>query len=150
MQKLNLPEFDFKTRANSSGKIEIFDIIRKKYIILTPEENVRQNFIHYLINYKSFPASLMAVEKGLKVNNRFKRTDIVQYNTKGKAILIVECKAPHIKIDENTFAQAAMYNMEMKVDYLIMTNGLNHYCGKIDYIKHNLNYLPDIPNFKEL
>ena len=150
MEKLNLPEFEYRTRVNSKGKTEILDIIRKKYIVLTPEENVRQNFIHYLINNKSFPASLMAVEKGLKVNNRFKRTDIVQYNTKGKAILIVECKAPNIKIDENTFAQAAMYNMEMKVDYLIMTNGLNHYCGKIDYAKQSMKYLPEIPNFKEL
>jgi hypothetical protein len=150
MQKLNLPEFEYRTRVNSKGKTEIFDIIRKKYIVLTPEENVRQNFIHYLIYFKTFPASLMAVEKGLKVNNRIKRTDIVQYNKDGKATLIVECKAPHIKIDENTFAQAAMYNMEMKVDFLIMTNGLNHYCGKIDYMKQSIEYLPEIPNFKEL
>ncbi len=150
MQELNLPNFDFKTRTNNKGKIEIFDNIRKKYITLTPEENVRQHFIQYLINYKSFPSSLMAVEKGLKVNHRHKRTDIVQYNTSGRAILIIECKAPNIKIDENTFSQAAMYNMEMKVDYLIMTNGINHYCGKIDYSKQNINYLPDIPNYNEL
>ncbi|RLD43276.1 MAG: restriction endonuclease subunit R [Bacteroidetes bacterium] len=150
MEKLNLPEFKYRTRVNSKDKTEIFDIIRKKYIVLTPEENVRQNFIHYLLKFKAFPASLMAVEKGLKVNTKIKRTDIVQYNTDGKAILIVECKAPHIKINENTFAQAAMYNMEMKVDYLIMTNGLNHYCGKIDYTKQSMEYLPEIPNFKEL
>jgi len=150
MQKLNLPNFEFTTRTNSNGKTEIFDSIRKKYLVLTPEEHVRQNFIQYLIKYKDFPASLMAVEKGLKVNTRNKRADIVQYNNIGKAILIVECKAPNIKIDQITFSQAAMYNMEMKVEYLIMTNGINHYCGKIDYNLQSINYMKDIPNFKEL
>jgi hypothetical protein len=150
MEKLNLPEVNFNTQTNSKGKTEVFDIIRRKYISFTPEEYVRQSFIHFLVDHKNFPPSLMAVEKALKVNNMTKRTDIVQYNKMGKAIIIIECKAPHIKIDENTFSQAAMYNMKMKVDYLIMTNGINHYCGKIDYEKNSLVYLKDIPDFNSL
>ncbi len=150
MQDLNLPKFDFQTRENIRGRIEIFDSIRKKYIVLTPEEWVRQNFIKYLIEYKQFPASLMSVEKALKVNNLNKRTDIVQYNKNGEPIVIVECKAPHIKIDEDTFAQAAMYNLKMQVNYLIITNGMTHFCCKIDNKTHHLEYLKNIPNYAEL
>ncbi len=150
MQELNLPYFDLKTRLNAKGKTEIFDSIRKKWLVLTPEEWVRQNFAMFLIEHKSFPALLMAIEKGLKVNNLQKRTDIVQYNKQGKPIVIVECKAPKIKIDENTFAQAAMYNLKMKVDYLIMTNGITHFCCKINNETHQLQYLKDIPMFDQL
>ena len=150
MQNLNLPIFDLKTRLNSKGKTEIFDSIRKKWLVLTPEEWVRQNFALFLIEHKKFPASLMAIEKGLKVNNLVKRTDIVQYNKSGNAVVIIECKAPKIKISEDTFAQAAMYNLEMKVDYLIMTNGMTHYCCKIDNETHKLQYLKEIPMFEEL
>ena len=150
MQQLNLPIFDLKTRSNDKGKTEIFDSIRKKWLILTPEEWVRQNFAHFLIENRGFPASLMAIEKGLKVNNLTKRTDIVQYDNQAKAVVIVECKSPKIKIDENTFAQAAMYNLKMKVNYLIMTNGLTHYCCKIDNESHQLQYLKEVPMFHEL
>ena len=150
MQHLNLPEFNFRTKINDKGKTEIFDTVRKKWLLLTPEEWVRQHFAMFLIEHKKYPASLMAIEKGLKVNNLAKRTDIVQYNKQGKPIVIVECKAPKIKITEDTFAQAAMYNMQMKVDYLIMTNGITHFCCKIDNLKHELQYLKDIPMFDEL
>jgi hypothetical protein len=150
MQHLNLPEFDFRTKINDKGKTEIFDSIRKKWLLLTPEEWVRQYFVNFLIEHKKFPASLMAIEKGLKVNNLAKRTDIVQYNRQGKPIVIVECKAPNIKITEDTFAQAAMYNLQMKVDYLIMTNGITHFCCKIDNATHKLQYLKDVPMFGEL
>jgi type I site-specific restriction-modification system R (restriction) subunit len=150
MQDLNLPKFNFQIRKNAGGKLEIFDSIRRKYIVLTPEEWVRQNFVKYLVDYKNFPASLMSVEKALKVNNLTKRTDIVQYNKEGVPIVIVECKAPHIRINEDTFAQTAMYNLKMQVDYLIMTNGLTHYVCKVDYTNHQLEYLKDIPIFTEL
>ena len=150
MQTLNLPEFSFRTRINDKGKTEIFDSIRKKWLLLTPEEWVRQHFAMFLINQKKYPASLMAIEKGLKVNNLAKRTDIVQYNKQGNPIVIVECKAPKIKITEDTFAQAAMYNLQMKVDYLIMTNGITHFCCKIDNVTHKLQYLKDIPMFDDL
>ena len=150
MSKLNLPHFDFKTQINQKGKTEIYDQVRKKYILLTPEEEVRQYFIQYLIHFKGFPATLMAIEKALKVNHLTKRTDIVQYNKQGKPLVIVECKAPHIKISEDAFAQAAMYNMEMQVDYLIITNGMTHYCCKVNYQKERLDYLKEIPMFNEL
>jgi len=150
MHQLNLPTFNLKTRSNNKGKTEIFDTIRKKWLILTPEEWVRQNFAHFLIENKGFPASLMAIEKGLKVNGLPKRTDIVQYNKQGEPIVIIECKAPKIKITEDTFAQAAMYNLKMKVNYLIMTNGLTHYCCKIDNETHQLQYLKEVPMFHEL
>ena len=150
MNKLNLPDFDSKLKTNPDGKVEIYDRIRKKYIYLTPEENVRQAFINYLVNYKDFPASLIAVEKGLKVNNLFKRTDIVMYDNTGNARVIVECKAPNVKITEDVFAQAAMYNMKMKVDYLIITNGMKHYCCKVNYKDSKLEYLKEVPSFKKL
>lgn len=150
MTKLNLPVFEFRTRLNDKGKTEIFDAIRKKYILLTPEENVRQHFVQYLIDYKGFPPSLMAIEKGLKVNNLTKRTDIVQYNKLGKPIVIVECKAPNIQINEETFAQTVMYNMQLHVDYLVMTNGLKHFCCKIKDDQSGLDYLHEVPMFDEL
>lgn len=150
MHDLNLPKFDFKTRKNEHEKLEIYDSIRRKYVSLTPEEWVRQNFIRYLVDYKNFPASLMSIEKSLKVNNLSKRTDIVQYNKVGNPIVIVECKAPKITINEDTFSQAAMYNLEMQVDYLIMTNGIVHYCCKVNYETHQLEYLKDVPNYTEL
>jgi predicted type IV restriction endonuclease len=150
MSQLNLPSFDCKTRHNAAGKMEIFDPVRRKYVVLTPEEEVRQGIINLLITVKGFPASLMAVEKGLKLNGLQKRTDIVQYNQQGIPVVIVECKAPHIPIDEKTFAQAAMYNMTMKVDYLIMSNGHTHIVCKIDYDAHKLIYLNDIPNYSSL
>ncbi len=150
MTKLNLPAFDFKYRLNEKGKKEIFDDVRKKYITLSPEEWVRQNFIHYLIQHRNFPASLMAIERSLKVNTLTKRTDIVQYDRNGKAILIVECKAPNIKIDQDTFAQAAMYNLKMQVNYLVMTNGMHHFCCKINNTTHQLEYLKEVPYYNEL
>lgn len=150
MEPLNLPNFEFKIRKNQNDKTEIFDVVRKKWLVLTPEEWVRQHFVMFLIENKKFPASLMAIEKGLKVNNRPKRTDIVQYNRQGFPQVIVECKAPKIKVTEDTFAQAAMYNMEMKVDYLVITNGLTHYCCKINNETHQLQYLKEIPMYDEL
>jgi hypothetical protein len=150
MTALNLPEYPLKSRINAIGKIEIYDPIRRKYVILSPEEEVRQRFIQYLILQKGFPKNLMSVEKGLKINNLSKRTDIVQYNKQGKPIVIVECKAPHIQIDENTFAQAAMYNMKMQVDYLIITNGITHFCCKVNYHQERLDYLPSVPHYNEI
>ena len=150
MDKLNLPDYAFTTRKNDKGKVEIFDDIRQKFILLTPEEHVRQRFIKYLILFKEFPASLMAVEKGLKVNYMPKRTDIVQYGKNGKPLVIIECKAPHIVINQDTVSQAAMYNMKMKVQYLILTNGMTHYCCKINYRDQKLDYMEEIPMFHQL
>ena len=150
MKVLNLPEYKFRLRNNPEGKTEVFDTIRKRYYILTPEEWVRQNFIQYLIQEKQFPASLMAVEKGLKLNGMQKRTDIVQYNKQGRPVLIVECKAPEIKLSQDTFDQAARYNMTLQVDYLIITNGLEHFACKMNYTEHKIQCLKEIPTFKEI
>ena len=150
MRKLNLPEYQFRLRKNKESKTEIFDKIRKRFYILTPEEWVRQNFINYLIQEKKFPASLMAIEKGLKLNGMTKRTDIVQYNKSGKPILIVECKAPEVKLSQDTFDQAARYNLSLKVDYLIITNGLEHYACKMDYKENRIHFLKEIPTYETL
>jgi len=149
MEKLNLPEYDFRIRKNN-GKLDIFDDFRKKFVALTPEEWVRQNFIMYLVNEKDYPGSLIAVEGGLKLYNRIKRTDIVVYNNKGNPVLIVECKAPDVKITQSVFDQIARYNIALKVDYLIVTNGIYHYCCFINYLDDSITYLKDIPNYKNL
>lgn len=149
MQQLNLPTYQHKIKIEGDKKL-IFDIIRKKYVALTPEEWVRQNFIHYLINEKNYPASLIAVEMALKVNTVTRRCDIALYNKKGKPFVIVECKAADVKISQKTFEQIAGYNIELQVDYLIVTNGINHYCCKIDYELNTFNFLKDIPDYKEI
>jgi len=149
MEKLNLPQYDFRIRKKEH-KLEIFDTFRKKFVALTPEEWVRQNFLMYLVKEKDYPASLISVEAGLKLYNRIKRTDIVVYNNNAKPVLIVECKAPDVPISQKTFDQIARYNMVLKVNYLIVTNGLNHYCCHLDYENNTIKYLKDIPDYKNL
>ena len=146
MQKLNLPIYSIKLKKEDN-KTLVFDPIRKKHIILTPEEWVRQNFIKFLIEEKNYPASLMAVEMGIDLLNTKKRCDIVLYNTKGLPHMIVECKAPSIKISQNTFDQIARYNMTLKTDLLVVTNGLQHYVCMIDHQNQCYNFLKEIPNY---
>ncbi len=150
MKALNLPEYQFRLQKNKEGKTEIFDAIRKRFFILTPEEWVRQNFIQYLIQEKLYPASLMAIEKGLKLNGMQKRTDIVQYNKQGRPVLIVECKAPEVKLSQDTFDQAARYNMTLQVDFLIITNGLEHFACKMNYTDQKVQFLEEIPTFEDI
>ncbi len=149
MYKLNLPEYNFKIRKINQ-KLEIFDRFRKKYVTLTPEEWVRQNFIEYLIHEKNFPESLIIVEKSLTLNQMQKRADIVVYTNKGGPNLIVECKAPEVKITQKTFDQIARYNMTLQVDYLIVTNGIIHYCCCIDFINKTYSFLKNIPEYNEI
>ena len=149
MEKLNLPQYDFRIRKKEH-KLEIFDTFRKKFVALTPEEWVRQNFLMYLVKEKDYPVSLISVEAGLKLYNRIKRTDIVVYNNNAKPVLIVECKASDVPISQKTFDQIARYNMVLKVNYLIVTNGLNHYCCHLDYENNTIKYLKDIPDYKNL
>ena len=146
MEQLNLPAINCKTRE-TQGQTEIFDIVRKKYVLLTPEEWVRQNFIHYLIDVKGFPKSLMAVEYSLKLNKMKKRADIAVFGTKGQPLLVVECKAATVKINQKVFDQVARYNMTLKVKYLLVTNGLEHYACQIDFEKNSYVFLEDIPDF---
>ncbi len=149
MKNLNLPDFDFRTRK-LNGKTEMFDEFRNKFVVLTPEEWVRQNLLKYLHYEKNIPKGLMAVEKGLLVNRLNKRTDIVIYNKKGNAAMIVECKAPEIKISQDTFEQIARYNMTLKVNYLLVSNGINHYCCKINFEKQQYEFIQNIPDFNQL
>ena len=146
MQKLNLPFVDLKIK-NKENKLVIFDAFRKKEIILTPEEWVRQHYTYYLVNQKKYPISLIALEKELKLNNRKKRTDIVVYNPDGSPHIIVECKATSIKIDQSVFDQIARYNLKLNATYLIVTNGLEHYYCQMDTANECYVFLQDIPNY---
>lgn len=144
MHQLNLPAYQFKIKTEGQ-RTQIFDRIRKKYVALTPEEWVRQHFINFLIEVKKYPESLMAVEMQLKYNRQQKRGDIVIYNNVGKPHVIVECKSPEIKITQNVFDQAARYNMNLQVEYLFVTNGLQHYYCQMDYINNSYRFLEELP-----
>lgn len=146
MQELNFPKFLFRFK-NSENKISIFDDIRKKFVILQPEEWVRQNCVHYLMQIKGYPKSLINVEKELIVNNLRKRYDIVIFNSDGSIHVIVECKAPKINITQTTFDQIARYNLTLNASYLMVTNGLNHYYCQMDFEAEKYNFLQDIPNY---
>jgi type I site-specific restriction endonuclease len=143
---LSLPIYKLKMKSEGE-KTYIFDVVRKKYLLLTPEEWVRQNFIHYLNKEKKYPLGLMGVEQMVKYNSLKTRADIVMYNTEGKANIIVECKAPDVKITQDTFNQIAKYNSQLKVKYLLVTNGMNHYCCKMDYDSNRITFLEEIPSY---
>ncbi len=149
MDKLNLPTYNFRLRS-VQGKKEIFDEFRKKFVVLTPEEWVRQNLLMYLHHVKGIPVGLIAIERGLTVNKLKKRTDIVVYKNDGKPCMIVECKASSVKVDQNTFEQIARYNMSLKVNYLLVSNGLTHYSCKINFNNKTFAFLEEIPDFKTI
>lgn len=127
--------------------MRIFDVIRKKFVDLQPEEWVRQHVLHFLINDKNYPKSLINVEKELKVNALKKRYDIVIYNSDGSILLLVECKAPEIKITQETFDQIARYNSQLDATYLMVTNGMAHYYCKMNLQEEKYTFLKDIPDF---
>lgn len=149
MQKLQFPEYSFRFK-NSENKLLIFDEIRKKFVVLNPEEWVRQHVIHYLIKEKNYSPNLINVEKQLKLNNTLKRYDLVVFNRDGSVFMIVECKAPSIVISQDTFDQIARYNMILDATYLMVTNGLNHYFCEMDFKNQQYVFLRDIPNRDEL
>ena len=145
--KLNLPNFDFKYK-NENSKEYIFDSIRKRYIIITPEEWVRQNIIRYLTDNLQYPKNLMGVEKQIKVFNTIKRPDIIIFNSKLEPKMIVECKRPQITITSKTLNQTIDYYIELKAEYFLLTNGMKHFCCKIE--NNNCNFINSIPNFDSL
>jgi hypothetical protein len=149
MQKLNLPEYSFRIKT-TEGKSFIFDTLRKKFIRLTPEEWVRQNFVQFLITDKKYSSSLIVVEASVKVNNNPQRADLVVFDRKGNPALVAEFKAPDIKISQQTFDQIVRYNMQLKVKFLIVSNGLEHYCCSINYAENSYAFLPDIPDFADV
>lgn len=144
MQKLNFPTYSFRFKS-SENKISIFDEIRKKFVILQPEEWVRQHCIQFLMKEKEFPKSLLSVEKELKIGTLKKRYDIVIYNLDGSIHLIVECKAPKIKINQASFDQIARYNKALRASYLMVTNGHDHYYCQMDFENERYLFLRDLP-----
>ena len=149
MLELNLPIFEPKFKK-IEGDVFIFDQIRKKYILMTPEEWVRQSFLNYLINHKGYPYSLMENEANIKLNSMTRRCDTVVYNNMLKPLVIVEYKRPDVKIDQQVFDQIVRYNIVLRVDFLIVSNGLSHFCCKMNYENQTYNFLESIPDYKEL
>ncbi len=149
LPRLNLPEYTFKIKTEN-GSEKIFDERRKKYVALTPEEWVRQHFLEYLVAEKRFPSSLIGVETVVKYNGMSKRTDAVVHDRAGRPAVIVECKAPGIALSEETVYQAARYNFQLQAGYLIITNGLKHYCLKMDYEKKSFGFIPEIPLWEDI
>lgn len=148
--QLNLPETELKTRVNAENKIEVFDVFRKKYVALTPEELVRQNFLHFLISQNGYPASLIGVEKGLDVNKMKKRFDAVVFSKFGVPVMLLEFKSPNVALSQKTFDQVSVYNLKMRVRYLLISNGLKHYCCQMDYEAGAYYFLKEIPLYNEL
>lgn len=144
MQQLQFPAYGFRFKS-SENKISIFDPIRKKFIILTPEEWVRQHVIQFLTVEKNYPKSLINVEKVLVLNEMKKRYDLVVFNLDGSIHIIVECKAPQVEITQETFDQIARYNLSLKASYLMVTNGLQHYYCQMDYEKQAYVFLKELP-----
>ena len=149
MLSLNLPPYEIKI-TEREGKRQIFDPLRKSYVALTPEEWVRQHFVNYLLQYKGYPASLTANEVGITLNGMSRRCDTVIYDKSLKPRAIVEYKAPSVKITKEVFAQISRYNLVLRVDYLIISNGLQHYCCKMNYENNSFTFLQEIPDYDTL
>lgn len=146
---LSLPPFDIKTRT-AGNQQQVFDPIRRRYVALTPEEWVRQHFINYLAQVKGFPGGLMAVEHPVKVSGMQQRADIVAFGRNGAPILVVECKASDVPITRGVFEQAAGYNLTLRAPYLVVTNGVNHFCSRVDLQSGAFEMLRELPGYGEL
>lgn len=149
MDKLNIPEYSFKI-ITEDKLIRIFDVVRMKWVTLTPEEWVRQHILMYLIHEKAYPAGLIQVEANLKVHRLSRRADIVIYSQTATPLMIIECKASKVKLTQSTLDQVARYNITLKVPFLLITNGLQHYCCKIRLSDGTINMLETIPEYQDL
>jgi hypothetical protein len=149
LQPLQLPPYPFKI-IEDNGRLTLFDEIRKRHIILTPEEWVRQHFVQYLINQKGYPKTLIKLEGGLKLHGNSRRTDIVVFSNSGGKILVIECKAPSVNIDQKVFEQVARYNMVHKAPLLAVTNGLKHYYCQINFLNESYHFIEDLPDYKDV
>jgi len=149
IKQLNFPEYQFKYKE-IEGKLFIWDQIRKQYVYSGPEEIVRQHLVTYLIRELSYPKSLINVEKQVKVNGMSRRTDVLVFNKEVKPLLIAECKSPNIALDQGAFNQIANYNLTLKVNYLVITNGLKHFCCKLDQKKGQYCFVNRIPMYTKL
>ena len=149
MYELNLPKYGIKIK-NDKGHQSIFDVLRRKYVALTPEEWVRQHFVHFLIEHKGYPKALMANEIQLAIGNKKLRCDSVLYDRTLKPRMIIEYKAPTVSITQKAFDQITIYNMLLHVDYLVVSNGIKHYCCRMDYANQKYLFLEDIPDYQNL
>lgn len=149
MYALNLPSFDAKISKTDRSTI-IFDRLRRKYVSLTPEEWVRQHFVNYLIVEKNYPASLIANEAKINLNSLSRRCDTVVYNSRLDPLVILEYKSPDVKITQEVFDQIVRYNIVLRVKYLIVSNGLSHYCCEMDYENQTFRYVNEIPDYDQL
>ena len=146
MYKLNFPLYQIPLK-NKENKTLVFDSIRKKWLKLVPEEWVRLNCIEFLINEKKISRSLISVEKEFKLNNLKKRFDIVVFNKKGEIYLLVECKAPNVKISQSVFNQITKYNLVLKSKFLMISNGINHYFFKMNFESQKIEFLKELPSY---
>ncbi|MFB9864936.1 type I restriction enzyme HsdR N-terminal domain-containing protein [Rufibacter immobilis] len=149
MEQLSLPAYSHKLK-DSEGKTFILDQVRRKYVVLTPEEWVRQHVIHFLHQYLGYPLSLMSVERGTKYNALQKRTDLRIYTTAGAPLLLVECKAAHVPITDATVRQVAVYNQTVAAPYLMVSNGLQHYCWHVNPQSKQITPISVLPSFSEI
>lgn len=150
MKELNLPAYSFRFKSGTNGKALVYDEIRKKYVVLTPEEWVRQHFVRYLVNEKKVPPGLMAVEVTFKMNRLTRRADILVYDRAGQPVMIVECKAPEVKISAAVFDQIVSYNLKFRLKYIVVTNGLKHFACSTDLDKGEWSFLDTIPHYDSL
>ena len=146
MLQLNLPEYNFRIKKQDD-KFLIFDSQRKRYVSLTPEEWVRQHFVRFLIEVKGYPAALLAVEKQLTLNGLKKRCDAILFDKEGQPFMIIEFKAPNVAVTQATFDQVAVYNAKLKVSFFIISNGLEHYCCKVNTETARYEFFPEIPDY---
>lgn len=149
LPELTIPIYEFKIET-SAGKPRIFDPLRKKYVVLTPEEWVRQNFVQYLVQGLGYPRGLIQIEAAITVYNFSRRCDAVLFDRSLQPRMIIECKAPEVTVNERTFEQIAVYNAALKARYLTVTNGRIHYCCRIDYDHQTYQFLPEIPYYADL
>lgn len=150
MYPLNLPQYEIKITMRQNKRM-IFDDLRRKYVALTPEEWVRQHFTHWLTGHLGYPQSLLANEVEITVGDKRLRCDTLLYNSDGRTpLMIVEYKAPSIAITEKVFRQASTYNMLLRVPWIVMSNGLTHYCCHIDYETGTATFVEDFPTYEEI
>lgn len=150
LPQLNLPPIKLRIKKDSAGKVVIFDRLRHKWLKLTPEEWVRQNFISWLTEYLHYPISLIAVEIGITLNNTSRRCDTVVFSSDNRPLMIIEYKAPSVAISQPTFDQIVRYNMVLHTPFLVVSNGIRHYCCQIDYTTDSYSFLPYIPDYRDI
>lgn len=148
--QLNLPEYGARVRRLDDGALQIYDDLRRKFVALTPEEWVRQHFVHWLLDVKHYPASLTANEVGLRLNGTLRRCDTVVFGRDGLPAVVVEYKAPEIAITQRVFDQIARYNLVMRAGYLVVSNGLDHYCCRYDHATGRYAFVREVPAWENL